>query len=198
MAHRKIIHIDADSFYASVEMRENPDLRDRALAVGGRADRRGVIATCNYEARKFDVHSAMSAARAKRLCPRAVFLPSRIDYYAEVSRQIQEIFFRFTPLGLAMRAAAAEPRQALEHGFASLRIEAGDDLPLGLVVDDGAACDRLETSGADRPAIDTHPVGRADALPQLGRSPVHLHPAVTYPLLDLPSRTESRTGQHLL
>lgn len=98
MSQRKIIHVDADSFYASVEMREDPDLRDRALAVGGRADRRGVIATCNYEARRYGVRSAMPSSRALQLCPHLVILKPRFDLYREVSRQFHTIFRRYTDI----------------------------------------------------------------------------------------------------
>jgi len=93
-----ILHVDMDAYYASVEERENPALRGKAVIVGGSADGRGVVAAANYEARKFGVSSAMAAARAKRLCPHAVFIKPRIDYYATVARQIREIFERFTPL----------------------------------------------------------------------------------------------------
>ena len=93
-----ILHIDMDAFYASVEERDDPSLVGKPVIVGGSAEGRGVVAAANYEARKFGVHSAMAAARAKRLCPHAVFLTPRIDYYASVSRQIREIFEQFTPL----------------------------------------------------------------------------------------------------
>lgn len=95
---RKIIHIDMDCFYAAVEMRDNPSLRNVPLAVGGSADRRGVISTCNYEAREYGVHSAMATAYAMRLCPQLTVLPGRMSYYAEISRQIREIFSRYTEL----------------------------------------------------------------------------------------------------
>jgi DNA polymerase-4 len=93
-----IIHVDMDAFYASVEERDRPELRGQPVIVGGTPECRGVVAAANYEVRKFGVHSAMPAAKAKRLCPHAVFLPSRIDYYAQISRQIRDIFHRFTPL----------------------------------------------------------------------------------------------------
>ena len=91
-----ILHVDMDAFYASVEEREDPSLRGKPLIVGGSAEGRGVVAAANYAARKFGVHSAMPAARAKQLCPQAVFIKPRIDYYATVSRQIREIFESFT------------------------------------------------------------------------------------------------------
>jgi DNA polymerase-4 len=97
-APRKIIHVDADSFYASVETRENPELMGRPLAVGGRADRRGVIATANYEARKFGVHSAMASSRAQALCPELLILPPRFDLYRAVSADFHRIFRDYTEL----------------------------------------------------------------------------------------------------
>ena len=94
---RKIIHIDMDAFYASVEQRDNPELRGIPLAVG-HAEERGVVATASYEARKFGVRSAMSSQKAKRLCPQLTFVPGRIDVYKAVSRQIHEIFHEYTDI----------------------------------------------------------------------------------------------------
>lgn len=93
---RKIIHIDMDCFYAAVEMRDNPALRDVPLAVGGASDRRGVISTCNYVARRFGVRSAMPTALAKKLCPPLVLLPGRMALYKDISRQLRAIFLRYT------------------------------------------------------------------------------------------------------
>lgn len=93
-----ILHIDMDAFYASVEERDNPSLVGKPVIVGGSPESRGVVAAANYEARKFGVHSAMAAARAWRLCPHAIVIKPRIDYYASVSRQIRDIFEQFTPL----------------------------------------------------------------------------------------------------
>jgi DNA polymerase IV len=93
-----ILHVDMDAFYAAVEEREDPALVGQCVIVGGSAEGRGVVAAANYEARKFGVHSAMSAARARKLCPQAVFLRPRMDLYAAVSRQIRGILERFTPL----------------------------------------------------------------------------------------------------
>ncbi|MDR2787086.1 MAG: DNA polymerase IV [Candidatus Accumulibacter sp.] len=95
---RKIIHCDCDCFYAAVEMRDAPSLRGKPLAVGGRAEARGVIATCNYEARAFGVHSAMSTARALRLCPKLILLPPDFRRYREASQQILAIYRDYTPL----------------------------------------------------------------------------------------------------
>ena len=93
---RKIIHVDMDCFYAAIEMRDQPELRDQAVAVGGTPDGRGVIATANYEARRFGVRSAMASATALRLCPHLIILPTRMEVYRQESRQIREIFSRFT------------------------------------------------------------------------------------------------------
>jgi len=95
---RKIIHCDCDCFYAAIEMRDNPALRGKPLAVGGASDRRGVVATCNYEARKFGVHSAMPTATALRHCPQLIVVPPRMEKYREVSRQVHEIFSDYTDL----------------------------------------------------------------------------------------------------
>src|SRR5690554_6944349 len=93
---RKIIHIDCDCFYAAVEVRDNPKLRGRPVAVGGDPGRRGVIATCNYEARREGVRSAMPSAHALRLCPDLVILKPDFDKYRRVSNTLQDIFRRYT------------------------------------------------------------------------------------------------------
>lgn len=92
---RKIIHIDMDAFYASVEQRDDPSLRGKAIAVGGGGPR-GVVATASYEARAFGVKSAMPGARARRLCPNLLFVKPRFDVYRSVSAQVRGIFARFT------------------------------------------------------------------------------------------------------
>ncbi|WP_455592423.1 DNA polymerase IV [Bacteroides sp.] len=97
MTERKIIHIDMDAFYASVEQRDNPELRGKPLAVG-HAEERGVVAAASYEARRFGVRSAMSSQKAKRLCPQLIFVPGRMDEYKSVSRQIHEIFHEYTDI----------------------------------------------------------------------------------------------------
>lgn len=97
MEERKIIHIDMDAFYASVEQRDHPELRGKPIAVG-HADERGVVATASYEARKFGVRSAMSSQKAKRLCPQLIFVPGRMDVYKSISRQIHAIFLEYTDL----------------------------------------------------------------------------------------------------
>lgn len=95
---RKIIHCDCDCFYASIEMRDDPSLRGRPLAVGGRPETRGVVATCNYEARKYGIHSAMSSARALRLCPDLLILPPAMEKYRAASAQIMAIYRDYTAL----------------------------------------------------------------------------------------------------
>ena len=95
---RKIIHCDCDCFFAAVEIRDDPSLKGRPLAVGGNADRRGVISTCNYEARRFGVHSAMASATALRLCPDLLIIPPDIARYRTVSEQIRQIYYDYTEL----------------------------------------------------------------------------------------------------
>jgi len=94
---RKIIHIDMDAFYASVEQRDNPDLRGKAIAVGG-SEKRGVVMTASYEARKFGVHSAMPSRMAIEKCPYIIFVKPRFEAYTSVSKQIREIFKSYTNL----------------------------------------------------------------------------------------------------
>ncbi|MGY3138393.1 DNA polymerase-4 [Bradyrhizobium sp. USDA 4501] len=95
--HRKIIHIDMDAFYASVEQRDNSDLRGKPVAVGGSAER-GVVAAASYEARKFGVSSAMPSVTAKRKCPDLIFVKPRFEIYKAISRQIREIFAEHTAI----------------------------------------------------------------------------------------------------
>src|SRR5271169_6508694 len=94
---RKIIHIDMDAFYASVEQRDNPELRGKPVAVGGSRER-GVVAAASYEARQFGVHSAMPSILAKRKCPDLIFVKPRFDAYKAISLQIREIFAAYTPI----------------------------------------------------------------------------------------------------
>ena len=94
---RKIIHVDMDAFYASVEQRDDPSLRGKPVAVGGDGAR-GVLTTCSYEARKFGCRSAMPSITAKRLCPQLIFRPPRFPVYTAISHQIREIFLDYTPL----------------------------------------------------------------------------------------------------
>jgi DNA polymerase IV len=95
---RKIIHVDMDAFYASVEQRDNPELRGKPVVVGGSPQSRGVASTCSYEARKYGIRSAMPLAEAYRRCPQAIFVPVNGRKYREVSLQINKIFHDYTPI----------------------------------------------------------------------------------------------------
>src|ERR1700722_13040445 len=94
---RKIIHVDMDAFYASVEQRDNPDLRSKPVAVGGSKER-GVVAAASYEARKFGIRSAMPSVTAKRQCPDLIFVKPRFEVYKEVSQHIRTIFAEHTDI----------------------------------------------------------------------------------------------------
>ncbi len=95
---RKIIHVDMDAYYASVEQRDTPELRGKPVIVGGDPQSRGVVAACSYEARTYGIHSAMAAAEAYRRCPQAVFVRPRFSVYREISLEIRKIFRRYTDL----------------------------------------------------------------------------------------------------
>ena len=117
---RKIIHIDMDAFYASVEQLDNPDLKGKAIAVGGASDR-GVVAAASYEAREFGVRSAMSGVVAKRNCPDLIFVKPRFDRYKEVSKQIREIFLEYTNLvePLSLDEAYLDVTQNSKNAFSA-------------------------------------------------------------------------------
>jgi len=110
---RKIIHIDMDAFYASVEQRDNPELRGKPVAVGGSRER-GVVAAASYEARQFGVHSAMPSVTAKRKCPDLIFVKPRFDAYKAISLQIREIFAEYTPMCFPPRNSAAKTRRRVQ------------------------------------------------------------------------------------
>jgi len=95
---KKFIHIDMDAFFVSVEIRDNPALANKAVAVGGKSDRRGVLSTCNYIARQFGVHSAMATSIALQKCPQLIVVPGRMDVYKQISVQIRAIFEKYTQL----------------------------------------------------------------------------------------------------
>ena len=94
---RTILHADMDAFFAAIEQRDRPELRGKPVIVGGDGPR-SVVSTCSYEAREFGVHSAMPGTTAKKLCPQGIFLPVRSEVYGKVSRQVQDVFHRYTPL----------------------------------------------------------------------------------------------------
>ena len=95
---RKIIHIDMDAFYASIEQRDNPSLKGKPVIVGGNPKGRGVVATCSYEARKYGIHSAMPCKTAYKRCPYAIFVRPRFEVYRQVSYEIRDIFNKYTDL----------------------------------------------------------------------------------------------------
>ncbi|UJF21541.1 DNA polymerase IV [Shewanella sp. OMA3-2] len=142
---RKIIHIDMDCYFAAVEMRDFPELRDKAIAVGGRSDRRGVISTCNYAARKFGVRSAMSSYQALKLCPHLVLVPGRMQVYKDVSLQIRQIFNRYSDLiePLSLDEAFLDVSDCQQyHGSATLIAQAirrDIELETGLTASAGVA-----------------------------------------------------------
>lgn len=117
MTDRRIIHVDMDAFFASVEQRDNPDLRGRPVAVG-RAKARGVVAAASYEARVFGVRSAMPSVTAARQCPDLIFVPPRFEVYRAVSAQIHEVFHRYTDLiePLSLDEAYLDVSEACAHG----------------------------------------------------------------------------------
>lgn len=123
---RKIIHIDADCFFAAIEMRDNPYLKDKAIAVGGKEDKRGVIATCNYLARQFGVRSAMPSRQAKKMCPALIIVPGRMSAYRQASQLMRDIFLDYTdavePLSLD-EAFLDVTDCSLCHGSATLIAE---------------------------------------------------------------------------
>ena len=93
---RKILHVDMDAFFASVEQREHPEWRGKPVIVGGKPNERGVVSTCSYEARAFGVRSAMPTAKAMKLCPKAILTPGNYSLYKEISSQVREVFKSFT------------------------------------------------------------------------------------------------------
>ena len=108
-----ILHIDMDAFFASVEVKDNPDLQGKPVLVGGSPEQRGVVAACSYEARQFGIHSAMPMYQALKLCPKAIVMPVRMSRYVELSKQIQQIFLDYTP--------DVEPSMAsMKHSLMSL------------------------------------------------------------------------------
>jgi len=148
-ASRKIIHVDCDCFYASIEMRDDASLRGKPVAVGGRPESRGVIATCNYEARRYGVHSAMASSQAIRRCPDLILLPPRFDAYRAASRQIHGIYADFTPLiePLSLDEAYLDVSNAPHcQGSATLMAQAIRErirAEVGITASAGIACNKF-------------------------------------------------------
>ena len=138
---RKVLHIDCDCFFAAVEMRENPQLCHVPIAIGGHSERRGVISTCNYPARKFGIHSAMATAQALKKCPKLILLPGNMALYREVSQQVMAIIQRY---GIAYEQVSVDEAyleldpddSAIEVGN---RIRAEVEAEVGITVSVGAA-----------------------------------------------------------
>ena len=123
--HRAIIHLDMDCFYAAIEVRDQPALKGKPVGVGGARDRRGVLTTCNYEAREFGVRSAMPTFMALQRCPKLIILPTRFDVYRKESAVIREILHRFTPL--------VEPL-SLDEAYLDVTAHPGAPGPLAQVI----------------------------------------------------------------
>lgn len=138
---RKVLHIDCDCFFAAVEMRENPQLCHVPIAIGGHSERRGVISTCNYPARKFGIHSAMATAQALKKCPDLILLPGNMALYREVSQQVMAIIQRY---GIAYEQVSVDEAyleldpddSAIDIGN---RIRAEVEAEVGITVSVGAA-----------------------------------------------------------
>jgi DNA polymerase-4 len=141
---RKIIHIDADCFYAAIEMRDDASLRDRPIAVGG-AGGRGVITTCNYAARAFGVHSAMPSVTALRLCPDLIIVKTRFDAYRQASAAMREIFYDYSdlvePLSLdeAFIDVSAAPHCQASATLMAAEIRQRIEQSIGITVSAGVA-----------------------------------------------------------
>jgi len=146
--HRKIIHVDMDAFYASVEQRDDPSLRGKPLAVGGGGPR-GVVAAASYEARMFGVRSAMPGGQARRLCPDLIFVPARFEAYRAVSAQVRAIFERFTdiiqPLSLdeAYLDVTANRLGILSATYIAQEIRRLIREETGLTASAGVSCNKL-------------------------------------------------------
>ena len=126
LPQRKIIHCDCDCFYAAVEMRDDPSLRELPVAVGGRADQRGVVATCNYAARRYGVRSAMATALALQRCPDLVVIRPAMEKYRAASKQILAIYRDYTSLvePLSLDEAYLDVSAASQHGGSATLIAA--------------------------------------------------------------------------
>jgi DNA polymerase-4 len=138
---RKVLHIDCDCFFAAVEMRENPQLCHVPIAIGGHSDRRGVISTCNYPARKWGIHSAMATAQALKKCPNLILLPGNMTLYREVSRQVMAVIRRhgiaFEQVSVDEAYVELEPNESAIEVGEKIRTEV--EAKVGITVSVGAA-----------------------------------------------------------
>jgi len=194
---RKIIHCDADCFYASVELRDNPRLQGKPIAVGGKSSRRGVISTCNYIARRYGVHSAMPSSQAMKLCPDLLILPGRMDVYREVSKSMRDIFSQYSDLvePLSLDEAYLDVSDSdLCQGSATLmarEIQQAISKQLGITVSAGIAENKFLAKVAsdwNKPEgifvvppdksesfIEQLPVGKIPGVGKVTESKMHLH-----------------------
>ncbi len=180
MVQRKIIHIDMDAFFASVEQRDVPALRGRPVIVGGDPGGRGVVAACSYEARAFGIHSAMSCAKAYRLCPRAEFVRPRKERYLKVSKQIMAIFRQYAdliePLSLdeAFLDVTENVRKIPSATWTAHRIRRDIQTQVGLTASAGVSCNKFlakVASDLDKPNGLTV-ITPEEAIPFIRRLPV--------------------------
>lgn len=204
-APRKIIHVDMDAFYASIEQRDDPELAGRPVAVGGSASGRGVVMAASYEARPAGVHSAMPSAHAKRLCPDLVFVRPRMETYKEEGYRIREIFHAYTdlvePLSLdeAYLDVSAPKKGPPSATLLAQRIRDEIHATTGLTASAGAGTSKFVAKAAsdwDKPDGLTV-VPPATSLQFIGALPVEAFPGVGEVTAKKMHRLGLRTGRHL-